>query len=719
MKWKNSLLFWLCSTYAFSQINITGKVTDSNGEPIFAANVYLATRPQEGTSTDLDGMFSLTIPNNEETILEVSFIGYQTKTVKLTKEILSKENLTIILKEESQTLNEVVIMARDPISEKFSVTKIRKLDVYFNPLAQGDPLKAITILPASTTDDETANPSLRGSSPDRTRIILNGVPVYNPVRSSALNNQGFFSLFNTEIIHNQYVYASNPPLTYGNSSAGLVEIQTLRNLPQNQQQVSLSIGAVGFFLSQQLNKSENNFVQLYGNCQRYNAFIVMQRNHLPHLKVFNAKDFGLNFHYRPTEKLEFNSFNYAIDEGYDLNINSLNYSGKAKGDNQRFFSVNTLQYYTTRATLSVNTGINASHQHFDFGSIYSAKKVHHLYTSINFKSQWTNHLKVQTGLTYGYHANRFNDTIPQYPFAIEPTAPTMISNKKIENHIAEGYAYLDYEMSKKFSFSTGLRANVPVTATQKHYLNAQAGCKYKIDNMQSIFVNAGKYNSYATPNHYNKAFGLLSSYQLACDYSFQKNDFGAKAAIYYKREKGEQEFDAFSSIDKIETFGVEAYAEYRFATYVKLTVSNLFMRQKWHKAGKIFHGKYDFDYFTKITLQYSTLKWFQASLSYIGHPGGYYTPIERVVRKTAFAYPIPIFSEMINSKRFNTYHKIDFSFSRYTPLKNGTAIIPFLSITNIFDFKNESAVYYNSDYSSHYFDHYGRRIFYFGVIWER
>jgi len=61
------------------------------------------------------------------------------------------------------TLEEVVIRGEDPISSRFSVTKIEKFDVYLNPISQGDPLKAITILPSSTTIDESAIPSLRGS----------------------------------------------------------------------------------------------------------------------------------------------------------------------------------------------------------------------------------------------------------------------------------------------------------------------------------------------------------------------------------------------------------------------------------------------------------------------------------------------------------------------------------------------------------------------------
>ena len=97
---------------------------------------------------------------------------------------------------------------------------------YTNPLAAGDALKAITILPSSTNTDETANPALRGSSADRTRIMFNGVPIYSPVRNSQLNGLGNFSLFNTEMIHNMYVYASNPPLTFGNTSAGLGRTNT-------------------------------------------------------------------------------------------------------------------------------------------------------------------------------------------------------------------------------------------------------------------------------------------------------------------------------------------------------------------------------------------------------------------------------------------------------------------------------------------------------------
>ncbi|MDR3260439.1 MAG: carboxypeptidase-like regulatory domain-containing protein, partial [Tannerella sp.] len=55
------------------QIRITGIVTDTNGEPVIGANVVVK-GTTNGTVTDADGKFSLTVSDNA--ILQISFIGY-------------------------------------------------------------------------------------------------------------------------------------------------------------------------------------------------------------------------------------------------------------------------------------------------------------------------------------------------------------------------------------------------------------------------------------------------------------------------------------------------------------------------------------------------------------------------------------------------------------------------------------------------------------------
>ena len=85
-------------------ITVTGTVVDQTGEPVIGVNV-LVKGSTNGTITDIDGKFSLkgVSPNS---ILTVSYIGYKTETVNLN----GKKVLQIILKEDSEMLNEVVVV---------------------------------------------------------------------------------------------------------------------------------------------------------------------------------------------------------------------------------------------------------------------------------------------------------------------------------------------------------------------------------------------------------------------------------------------------------------------------------------------------------------------------------------------------------------------------------------------------------------------------------
>lgn len=713
MYWR-ILLFCLYSGFAFGQTQIQGKITDSKKQPIFATNVFSKSTPEKGVATDFDGNFTLAISNTND-VLVISYIGYKTREINLSTIDFTKP-LAIVLQEDSRLLSEVIVKARDPISEKFSATKLSTLDIYFNPVSQGDPLKAITILPASTTTDETANPSLRGSTPDRTRVTLNSVPIYTPVRSSQLNNQGSFSLFNAEMIHRQYVYASNPPLTYGNTSAGLVEIQTRKSLSRNQYQFSLGLGNIGFFLSQKIKKKQHTFLQFYGNHKRSEAFLSIQKKNFPRLNSFHTTDVGLNFHSKLSEKSEINSFNYYITEDFDVNHSNINYTGKICADKQRFLNVTNFTHYTPQGSLHINLGWNTSQQHFSYGNILSNKDINQLYTSASFKGEIGKSLHFQTGVSLDFHQYKFNDSIPQYYFAIAPEAPQIASVTNSKNYIAEAYYYTDWRLNNALNISAGLRTNIP-TNEQRHYLSSQIGIKYTIDTHQNILLSGGNYNSYATPNYYAKNFSLLNAKQIAFDYSFQKKNFSFKTAVYYKNEKGQQAFNSYTNIDKVQTLGFEIFGEFRFAKHFNITASNLFIDQKLHKNKEKYHGKYDLDYLAKVSLQYRNLKLFTASISYIGRPGNYYTPLKDTTQKSGFGYIIPIWGTT-NSAQYNNYNKIDFSINRFTPLKNAGAIIPYLSITNIFNIKNEKSNYYSPDFSRQYFNQYRNRTIYFGVIWE-
>ena len=95
----------ITKTAITSQITkeIVGVVTDERGEPIVGANV-VEKGTSNGTITDLEGKFSLTV--SEKSVLIVSYIGYNTQDVTVT----SKTVYNIQLEEDSQALDEVVVV---------------------------------------------------------------------------------------------------------------------------------------------------------------------------------------------------------------------------------------------------------------------------------------------------------------------------------------------------------------------------------------------------------------------------------------------------------------------------------------------------------------------------------------------------------------------------------------------------------------------------------
>lgn len=90
-------------TAKLADVTIRGTVTDAEGQPIPGATVSVK-GTSTGTATDIDGQYSLTVP--EEATLLFSFIGYVPQSV----EIGGKSIIDITLKEELSSLDEVVVI---------------------------------------------------------------------------------------------------------------------------------------------------------------------------------------------------------------------------------------------------------------------------------------------------------------------------------------------------------------------------------------------------------------------------------------------------------------------------------------------------------------------------------------------------------------------------------------------------------------------------------
>ena len=82
---------------------ITGVIKDNHGEPIIGCNI-MEKGTSNGTITSVDGDFSLNVA--EKAVLQVSYIGYLTQEIP----VQDKQNITVILQEDAQILDEVVVV---------------------------------------------------------------------------------------------------------------------------------------------------------------------------------------------------------------------------------------------------------------------------------------------------------------------------------------------------------------------------------------------------------------------------------------------------------------------------------------------------------------------------------------------------------------------------------------------------------------------------------
>jgi TonB-linked SusC/RagA family outer membrane protein len=101
---------WILSFGLYSQVSVKGNVMDESNEPVIGASIQVK-GTGEGTVTDYDGNFSLTVPSNESTLI-ISYVGMKTQ------EVSPAPNLRVILQTDTELLDELVVVGYGTMRKK-------------------------------------------------------------------------------------------------------------------------------------------------------------------------------------------------------------------------------------------------------------------------------------------------------------------------------------------------------------------------------------------------------------------------------------------------------------------------------------------------------------------------------------------------------------------------------------------------------------------------
>ena len=181
---------FLLSFYAFSQSGLKGKITDEQNQPIFGATIYISAL-QKGATTDYDGNFELAYVEEGTWEVTIRMLGYQTQTKKLTFTKDETVSFTAVLKEDLNSLDEVVVSASrnsEYLSEiPASVTVVNevKLQEFSNSTSNISEILEFTVpgLAVSTGTFSNWGQTLRGRS---LLVMVDGIPQSTPLRNGQL-----------------------------------------------------------------------------------------------------------------------------------------------------------------------------------------------------------------------------------------------------------------------------------------------------------------------------------------------------------------------------------------------------------------------------------------------------------------------------------------------------------------------------------------------------
>jgi TonB-linked SusC/RagA family outer membrane protein len=119
------LLLFVFSLGAYGQTAVGGQVLDESGAEVVGATVIVK-GSQEGAVTNLDGKFSFTVSRALPVTITVSYIGYKTQEIVLSRP--SQLPLQVVLQEDINTLDEVVVSAggifRSRREQGYTTTKV-------------------------------------------------------------------------------------------------------------------------------------------------------------------------------------------------------------------------------------------------------------------------------------------------------------------------------------------------------------------------------------------------------------------------------------------------------------------------------------------------------------------------------------------------------------------------------------------------------------------
>ena len=369
------------------QMQVNGTVVDkATGESVIGASIVEKGAEANGTITDVDGHFTLTV--NPGSSLTISYVGYKTLTVH------ASPSLRVEIEEDSETLEEVVVMGysiqrKADLTGSVAVVQADELKTSSDP----DPMRALQGKVPGMTITATGSPSgtatvrIRGigsiNSSQDPLYIVDGVPT-----TRALN-----SLNTNDIESMQVLKDAASASIYGSRAAnGVIIITTRQGKKGDKVKVDFSTSLTAQFYTSQ------SLMQLCNTAQYATAMAQAALNDGLD-PVAYASNYGLNLN--ASSGTVITAWNPATEQYVTYTVNGL-YDGYINANKTMRFSDTDWLDEISRTGFTQNYDISLS----------NAGDKHSTMFSLGYKSsegilKYTNFENISARMNSSYNVNKY------------------------------------------------------------------------------------------------------------------------------------------------------------------------------------------------------------------------------------------------------------------------------------------------------------------------
>ena len=527
MKLVYLLLFLLSLCQAsFGQQKISGKVSNTHGDPLLGVNIYVLDT-YDGASSDVNGEFSFhTSEPGKQTVI-ASFIGYKVfnEDVDLG---LGHVELQIILEEEINKINGITICAGAfEASDKKKSVVLKTFDIVTTAGATADITGVLNTLPGTQTVGEEGRLFVRGGAGHEAKTFINGLLVAEPYGLTP-NNIPSRVRFSPFLFKGAFFSTGGYSAEYGQALSSVLQLNTY-DLPARSQ-TDISIMSVGADISQTVRK---NNTSLFGQIQYTDLtpYFVAVPQEYEWDRAPNS--FSSTVHF----KEKFNSGgNIQAFANYDRSRMIINQPLPGNIHEQGRFDFNTQNIYSNLAirnflgkSVSYLSGVSYSGNlnHMVTEDFQIKTKVHAIHAKFTFDLDLSEKISLKYGGEWIY--DQFEEIIFDYE-------NTKIQELKYDNHLISPFAEASVYFSNKLMARFGARYEYNEILDVQN-ISPRASLAYKLDKNSQFSMAYGQFSQLPIREYLKWSTQLkpeiASHYILNYQYSNSGRVF--RSEIYYKQ----------------------------------------------------------------------------------------------------------------------------------------------------------------------------------------